>query len=90
MDKIIRRGIRFGGIVAILLALGACSGLSSEQQKTLNRVSSEIGGKAVLEWDLRKRAAEWLIDACRRKTGLIENRIDCVEKVLKILRPAAR
>ena len=72
-------------VAAVAVTLGGCSFLSSGERQMLNRVSSEIGGKAVLEWDVRKRAVEWLSDACKRMTSPIEKRIDCVKEVLKLL-----
>ncbi len=72
-------------IAVTMLVLSGCSFLSAGERATMSRISAEIGGKAVLEWDIRKRSVEWLTEACKRKTGPIEARIDCVKRVLELL-----
>lgn len=86
VSKAVRYSLKFGSLVAVVFALSSCALFTSEADRAfLREKSAEIGGKDALEWNMRMRAVEWLNDACRRKTGPIEKRIDCVKTVLKLL-----
>lgn len=86
---IITRGFKFGGIAAVMLALGGCSGisgLSPDVQRYLREKSAEIGSKDVVLFEMKRRAADKLIERCLATiTGPIENSIDCVKSALKLV-----
>ena len=83
-------------VIILALALGGCSVLSSTERATLSRVSSEIGGKAVLEWnderrrkdalfEMRRRAAEKLIAVCLAATTPVGTSLSCVQAALRLV-----
>jgi len=83
-------------VPALILFLGGCSFLSANERATMSRISSEIGGKAVLEWnderrrkdalfEMRRRAAEKLIEVCLSKSTPIGTSLDCVRAALRLV-----
>ena len=74
-------------ILALALGVAGCSGLSSpEIQRILREKSAEIGAKDVVVFEMRRRAADKLIEACLSKISTpVENSIDCVRAALKLV-----
>ena len=75
--------------IVLALALAGCSGLSGlspEAQRYLREKSAEIGAKDVVVFEMRRRAADKLIEACLSKISTpVENSIDCVRAALKLV-----
>ncbi len=71
----------------LVLAVGACSGLSADAMALLKEKSAEIGAKDVVMFDTRKRAVDGLIAMCLdlKLATPIEQRIDCVKGALKLM-----
>ncbi len=82
---IITRGFKFGGILAVMLALGACSSLSSAERAFLREKSAEIGAKDVVVFDMRRRAAEKLIEVCLSKQTPVGTSLACVRAALRLV-----
>ena len=78
-------GFKFGGILAVVLALGACSTLSTAERAFLREKSAEIGSKDVVVFDMRRRAAEKLIAVCLAAPAPVGTSLACVRAALRLV-----
>ena len=72
-------------IVAMMLALGACSSLTANERAFLREKSAEIGSKDVVVFDMRRRAAEKLIAVCLAATTPVGTSLSCVRAALRLV-----